>query len=102
MNCCWENNFAELLVKVSEKLQASSLSAVKISKNEQFVNSQEVMLDIPVGVCDQFGYKYVCLLCMEETVNETSSSDVPRHNAFEVMTINRKITLPPRIGLPLL
>ena len=62
-------------MKVSEKLQASSLSTVKISKNEQFVNSQEVMLDIPVGVCDQFSYKYVCyMLCMEETVNETSSS----------------------------
>ena len=81
----WEDIFAELLVKAS----AVTVSSVKIAKNE---NSQEVSIDVPLSICDQFGCKYVCyILCTGETVNEASPTSVSRPNAN-----NSRIVLPPR------
>ena len=73
---------------------------MKISKNEQFSNLQEVSIDAPVSVFEQFDCKYVCYLFLDETIDQPSVSGVPRQNAFEVlMSSCHKVVLPSCIGL---
>ena len=64
-------------MKASRELQTATVSAIKISRKDLFMNSQEVSIDAPLALCDQFGCTYVCyVLSMEEATNEASSESV--------------------------
>ena len=66
VKCNWEDTFGEVFEKAAPHLQTLTFYQIKIAKKDQFVTTQEVSIDAPVSVCEQFACKYIsfatCLL----------------------------------------
>ena len=54
VKCNWEDTFGEVFEKAAPHLQTSTFYQIKIAKKDQFVTTQEVSIDTPVSVCEQF------------------------------------------------
>ena len=65
--CNWEDTFGEVFEKAAPHLQTSTFYQIKIAKKDQFVTTQEVSIDAPVSVCEQFACKYICYMLVVST-----------------------------------
>ncbi len=55
VSCKWESSFGELLEGAHRTLSCATVSMIVIALNDRFRDPQEVSIDSPVYVCQQFG-----------------------------------------------
>ena len=66
VGCKWEHSFGELLVQAQHTLSCETVSKIQIVRSDHFRDSQEVSIDSPVYICQQFNCKFVCYELKED------------------------------------
>ena len=100
VHCNWEDSFAELFVKTSEKYEASAIEKVLMAKTDKFIESHEVPIDAPVYLCHQFNCMFVCFVLVDDTrsdavVSTCMGGATDTVNAFDIlMNRSHEIVLP--------
>ena len=91
VKCSSEDSFGEVLGRSNEEFRGKTVLKILIANNDSFKDSQEVSIDAPVVLCQNFNCKFIKT---DEPVQSLLTSE-PRRNAFEVlMNQAREVVLP--------
>jgi len=98
VKCNWEDNFGEVLGRVGEEFRGKTVSKILISNSDSFRDAQEVSIDAPVILCQNFLCKFISYDLKVEDLAHSVFHSEPQRNAVEVlMSRAREIVLPEKL-----